>query len=480
MTSQPVALSYSAILSQVPSEWHGRPLREEIVQIQRNRNRKIIVLDDDPTGVQTVHDIYVLTDWSLTLLQEAFARPDPMFYILTNTRAYAADVVERINREIVQNVLQLSRQTGIDFVFVSRSDSTLRGHYPLEIDTLTDERVIGTTFDGHILIPAFFEGGRLTVGNTHYVHEHDDLIPVNETEFAADKVFGYGNSDLTRWVEEKTNGRRRASDCVCISIEDIRRGPDVVEQVLLTVTGNAPVVVNCLSYADMDVLSLALLQAEARGKKFIFRTAASFVKSYAGIDTTDYLARDRLVTRGHEGNGGLVVVGSHVEKTSRQLANLLQHTHVVPLELDVGMVLNPTRRSDELRRLTTEVNRRLVQGENVVVFSSRELVAADNPSANLDISHTVSMALVQVVQSLQVTPKFLIAKGGITSSDVATKGLGIRQARVIGQAAAGVPVWLTGAEAKFSGIPFIVFPGNVGSDHTLLEIVQRIESSNLP
>ena len=121
------------------------------------------------------------------------------------------------------------------------------------------------------------------------------------------------------------------------------------------------------------------------------------------------------------------------------------------------------------------MNEHIANGQNVVVFSSRKLVAVQTSDGNLNISQTVSESLVKIVSSLDIVPKFIIAKGGITSSDVATKGLGIRKARIIGQAAPGIPVWLTGEEAKFSGIPYIVFPGNVGSDTTLLETVLKIE-----
>ncbi|MDQ0890959.1 uncharacterized protein YgbK (DUF1537 family) [Paenibacillus sp. V4I9] len=470
-------ISVSFLESQLPPEWKGSDLRGQINQINQSCNKKIIVLDDDPTGVQTVHDIDVLTQWDKELLREAFNNPETVFYILTNTRAYQAAEAERINREIAQNVQAVASETGIDFVFVSRGDSTLRGYYPLETDTLTDEirRMTGLEYDGHLIIPAFFEAGRMTYHNTHYLKEGDALLPVHETEFAKDKVFGYEHSDLTQWVAEKTNGRIKPEDCVVITLEQVRRGPDAVEEMLLQVNGNVPVIVDCLSYADLDVLSLALLQAENKGKKYIFRTAASFVKSYGGIADQDILPKEKLVATGQESHGGLVVVGSHVQKTTRQLEKLLAGTDIISLEMDVNKILNPTEKADESKRLISKVNEHIARGQNVVVFSSRKLVAAQTSDGNLNISQTVSESLVKIVSSLDIVPKFIIAKGGITSSDVATKGLGIRKARVIGQAAAGIPVWLTGEEAKFSGIPYIVFPGNVGSDTTLLETVLKIE-----
>ncbi|MBD0379270.1 four-carbon acid sugar kinase family protein [Paenibacillus sedimenti] len=471
------AVSISSIESQLPPEWQSSNYREQIRQINQTGNKKIIVLDDDPTGVQTVHDVDVLTQWDKELLREAFNKPETVFYILTNTRAYQAAEVERINREIAQNVQAVASETGIDFVFVSRGDSTLRGYYPLETDTLRDElhRMTGLEYDGHLIIPAFFEAGRVTYQHTHFIKEDDKLLPVHQTEFAKDKVFGYEHSDLAQWVEEKTKGRIKSDDCVVISLEQVRSGPDAVEEILLNVEGNAPIIVDCLSYADLDVLAFALLQAEQKGKKYIFRTAASFVKAYGGIADQDILPKEKLIAKGQETHGGLVVVGSHVQKTTRQLEQLLKGTDIISLEMDVNKILNPAEKADETKRLISKVNEYIARGKNVVVFSSRKLIAVDSSEGNLNISQTVSESLVKIVRSLDIIPKFIIAKGGITSSDVATKGLGIRKARIIGQAAAGIPVWLTGEEAKFSGIPYIVFPGNVGSDTTLLETVQKIE-----
>jgi uncharacterized protein YgbK (DUF1537 family) len=471
-------VSFSSIKPLLPAEWKEKNIRGQIKQMNETLNKKIIVLDDDPTGVQTVHDIDVLTQWDKELLREAFGKPETVFYILTNTRGLDADAAERINREIAENVQAVSSETGTDFVFISRSDSTLRGYYPLEIDVLSEEmkRLTGKDFDGHLIIPAFFEAGRVTYENTHYIVEGDTMVPVHQSEFAKDKVFGYQQGELTKWVEEKTDGRIKPEDCVVIALDQIRRGPDEVEEILLKVHGNMPVIVNCLTYTDLDVLSLALLQAESKGKKFIFRTAASFVKAYAGISDQDYLPKEMLIAKGQESQGGLVVVGSYVQKTTRQLEQLLNNSAIIPLQMDVERILSRSEQDNELERLITEVNKRLAQGQNVVVYSSRKLVAVENKTGNLDISQTVSTAFVRIVQSLKVTPKFIIVKGGITSSDVATKGLGIRKARVLGQVSAGVPVWLTGDEAKFSGIPYIVFPGNVGNDEALLETVQKIES----
>ncbi|MEB3100305.1 four-carbon acid sugar kinase family protein [Ferviditalea candida] len=469
-------INFEQIANHLPPEWKDAEIRTKIRKLNRTLSQKIVVLDDDPTGVQTVHDILVLTQWNKELLLEAFQHPEHVFFILTNTRGMEASEAARINLEIAANVLAAAGEKGYKVQFVSRSDSTLRGHYPLEIDILSEEteRITGQGYDGHLIVPAFFEAGRYTYHNVHYLKEGELLTPAHQTEFAKDKVFGFSHSELREWVEEKTDGRFRPEDCVSISVEEIRRGPDAVEAILTDVTGNQPVIVNAMSYRDLEVLSMALLQAASKGKRFIYRTAASFVKAFGGISDIDYLSAEQMVAKGKEHMGGLVIVGSHMQKTTRQLENLINGTAIVPLEMEVGKILNDGEREQEIGSLIGEVNRTLQSGRNVVVFSSRKLVAVEGKAANLKISQRVSSSLVKIVETLEAAPKFIVAKGGITSSDVATKGLKIKKATVLGQAAPAIPVWLTGEDAKFPYMPYIIFPGNVGGDETLMEVVKKI------
>lgn len=469
-------LSYEQVIKNLPNEWGEAGLRSEVSHYHRSVKKKIIVLDDDPTGVQTVHDLDVLTQWDKPLLKEAFLQSSPVFYILTNTRSFPAPETERINREIVRHVAETAKELAYDFVFVSRSDSTLRGHYPLEVDVITDEvnRLTGRGYDGHLIIPAFFESGRYTCGDVHYLKEGDRLVPTNQTEFSKDPSFGYQHGHLCDWVEEKSQGRYKAGDCISISVEQLREGPDMVESLLLNVAGQVPVIVNVMSYQDIDVLSIALHRAEAKGKRFVYRTAASFVKSYGGISDQGYLTKDQLIAKGSEAHGGVIIVGSHVQKTTRQLELLIEGTSIHTLEMDVAKILNPLEQELEVKRIRDEMNRLIISGKDVVVYSSRKVVTANTVKENLGISRQVSEILTGLVRDIQTPPKFIIAKGGITSSDVATKGLGIRMAKILGQAAAGIPVWLTGEESRFPGIPYIVFPGNVGEETTLLDMVRLI------
>src|SRR5574344_2024596 len=102
---------------------------------------KIVVLDDDPTGVQSVHDIAVYTDWSEESIEKGFRRPEKCFYILTNSRAMTENETVRVHFEIAENVMKASRATGKTFIMVSRGDSTLRGHFPAETAALEEALV---------------------------------------------------------------------------------------------------------------------------------------------------------------------------------------------------------------------------------------------------------------------------------------------------------------------------------------------------
>ena len=299
---------------------------------------KVIALDDDPTGVQTVHGIYVYTDWSRESLREAVNDGNRLSFILTNSRSFSAAKTAAEHRAMAEHLLA---EAG-DFILVSRGDSTLRGHYPLETQVLRqvmEEK--GAAPDGEILYPFFPEGGRFTAGNIHYVLQGEELVPVGETEFAADKTFGFHSSDLTKWIEEKTVGAHPAGKVAAITLEELRaRDYDGIERKLLAVENFGKVVVNSLCYADVKVFVTAYLRAAARGRRFLFRSAAAVVKVLGGIPDRPLLTRGELRVEG-DPNGGLIVVGSHVKKTTQQLEALRGRGDIRFVELNQPPVEPP-------------------------------------------------------------------------------------------------------------------------------------------
>jgi uncharacterized protein YgbK (DUF1537 family) len=261
-----------------------------------------------------------------------------------------------------------------------------------------------------------------------------------------------------------------------LSIADIRGGgPERAAERLSALGPGDHCVVNAASYRDLEVVVAGLLSAEAAGRRFVCRTAASFVRVRAGIPPGALLQAEDMTFPGTR--GGLFVVGSHVPKSSEQLAALRDCRGVLGVELAVENLLREDRRAREIRRAADAVNRELAAGGDVALFTSRRLVGAGDAAASLEIGRKVSDGLVAVVRDLRSRPRYLVAKGGITSSDVATRGLGVRRAVVLGQVLPGVPVWRLGEEARYPGMAYVVFPGNVGGASALADIRERLTRS---
>ena len=469
-------------LSSLPSQWKEKGLLKRIQDKIKASRRKVVVLDDDPTGTQTVNDVLVVTEWSAEALEYALARDETIFYILTNSRSYPVEEAVAMNREIAQNLAQVAKRLGQDFDVVSRSDSTLRGHYPREVQALrsTLENCLSVTFDGEIIAPFFFEGGRFTAYDIHWVEEGDWLIPAAQTEYAKDSVFGYHHSNLRKWVEEKTKGQIKADSVVSITLDIIRiKGPSAVAAMLRGVSGGQGVIVNAVTYRDMEVFVLGLLEAEEEGRRFLFRTAASFVKVRGGIESRGLLTASELFPREAPTDaGGLIIVGSYVQKTTEQLQVARKLDNLVSIELSARALLNSRRRQKEIENVSGEAEKSLQQGRDVIVFTSRRLVTGTSDEENVEIGRQVSNAVVEVIRKIGVKPRFVVAKGGITSSDIGTKALNVTKAMVLGQILPGIPVWLLGEESRCPDIPFVVFPGNVGEPDALAQVITVLRKSD--
>jgi uncharacterized protein YgbK (DUF1537 family) len=448
-----------------------RKIRERVVA----SGTRVIVLDDDPTGTQTVHDVPVLTAWSYSELRWALEQPNPVVYVLTNSRSLDEPDAAALNEKIGRRLRRAASDSAARFVVVSRSDSTLRGHYPVETDTL--EKELGVDFHGVIVCPCFFEAGRVTLDDVQWVRQGGELVPAALTEFATDPTFGYSTSNLPGWIEEKTGGMTPAESVLCVGITDIREGgPERIAAVLQDARDGQPIVVNAAEYADLEVFVLGLLEAEANGKSFLYRTGPSFVRVRGGIPERPPLeARDLYDGGGH----GLVLVGSHVQQTTRQLRAAKKLDGLRAVELSVPRLLEPEERTEELDRVVREVNGMLSK-DDVVVYTSREVVGTSGDLSGLEVGSAVSAALVDVMRRVdrRLALGFVVAKGGITSSDVVTKGLGVRRAEVAGQMLPGiVSAWILPEDSGYPGLPYIVFPGNVGEEDALAKVIQKLRGT---
>ncbi|MEM9928326.1 MAG: four-carbon acid sugar kinase family protein [Bacteroidota bacterium] len=464
-------LDFEKTMSQLPPQQPADGLDEAIRQVLAERYDVVIVLDDDPTGTQTVYDVPVITEWTVEALIKELKRGEPLFYLLTNSRAWSSGVLEQQIRTIGKNIRKATDALSLSFITIIRGDSTLRGHYPLEEAVLS--YATGFEHVPHFLIPAFFEGGRYTLGDIHYVKEEDNLIPAAQTPFAKDKSFGYTASHLKAWVEEKTGGGIKIEEVISLSVADLRKADTANLRDKLTALGpEGQCIVNAADYIDLKRAALAIL----RFTKFpLIRSSASFIRALLGQPDRPLL---KLRAKGQK-RGGLLVVGSHVPKTTAQLSYLLANHDVVALEVDVPMLLQGpefaahNRFLGMVEHISKQVAAGLANGQDVVLYTSRKVITAASKEASLQLSLQVSSFLEQVVAKLESAPAFLLTKGGITSSRIATKSLGIKRALALGQVQPGVPTWELGPESKFPGMPFIIFPGNVGDEQSLSYILKN-------
>lgn len=401
-----------------------------------NTKTKMVVLDDDPTGIQTVHGCLLLTDWSEPSLHRAFTHEQPFFYILTNTRAMSRSEATMVVRSVMEAVLDVAAHYDYQLMFVSRSDSCLRGHFPLETDVMREVLTrrgipIWPTVP---FVPAFIEAGRVTIDGTHYMRSGQDLIPVSETEFAHDNVFGYHTSVLKDYIQEK--GAK----------------PEEYD------------IVDAASYEELYAYCKHLDQETKTFKgAIVIRSSSSFPKAMSGI--ADQPLLDRSILMGKKGPG-CFIVGSHVQKTTRQLNHLLESTGTKGIEVDVERILRAPK--GMLEDVIQDMSYCHQQGLTPVVYTSRKEIRIDDAEKRLHLGQEVSDFLVSIVTHLPFEPSYLAAKGGITSNDILTKGLHVGYATVEGQIINNVPCVQT---ERFA---YIIFPGNVGDDQSLAELYEKL------
>ena len=427
----------------------------------------IIVLDDDPTGTQTVHDIPVLTEWSISAIGNELDRGTTLFYVLTNSRSLSSDKAKNLGLEIANNIKHVAGLKSKKCLIISRSDSTLRGHYPLEIDLLME--VFQPNQGVQFIVPAFFEGGRYTVEDIHYVREGDQMIPAAETPFAKDKVFGFQSSDLKNWVIEKFNGNMDPTKIQTLSIHELEN--ESVQSLAAKINTFKPhdvCIINAFVYAHLKKALYSIFSSEVDP---YFRSAASLVAALAG-QIPKFVEPSGLSLDLKK--GGLTVLGSYVPKSTAQLEHVIKHLSMETIEIDVKSLLDGSGPS--AARIAQLIDQHIARGTNVIVYTSRVLISAKEVGENLKIGFRISNFLTDIVSILKVTPRYIIGKGGITSSDLATKSLKIKRAMVLGQMIPGVPIWETQAESKFPGTPFIVYPGNVGDHSGLTQVIQKLNS----
>ena len=448
-------------------------IRESVRAIRAAEGLLLGVLDDDPTGSQAVHDVQAVTVLEEDAYEAALAGPGGTCFVLTNTRSLDETAAAGLNTVAARGLMAVAERRGARMQLVSRSDSTLRGHVMAEVAALQAVRreTLGSGYDGVLLVPAFLEAGRLTAADIHWARIGPGLVPVGETEFARDPAFGYTASDLRDFVAQKSGGTIGRADVASIGLADIRLGGvPRVRELLAGVRDGRWVVVNATEYSDLETVAYAALLATRAGGSFLFRTGPSFVRALSGMGPKPPLRGAQVWPSGRRGGHGLIVAGSHTGHTNRQLTALRAGGGTIDIELDVPSVMSG---SGGVVAATAGQVTSALRRSDVLLYTSRTVAAASGADS-LAITRRVSAALSRTVRrALAAKPAWIIAKGGITSHDVALHGLGIRRAMVAGQLFPGVISVFRPIDAapEAVGVPYVVFAGNVGDDGTLAQVV---------
>lgn len=423
----------------------------------------VVVLDDDPTGAQAVTGVPVLLEWTPETLREAARSGPPAIHLITNHRAFAPGRARRIVFEAARAAAEALPGARL----VLRGDSTLRAHLLEEYLGLRE-----AAFPGEdrplLLVPALPAAGRITIGGVHLLERGGGRLPLHETEYARDPAFAYSDARLLNWAEQRSGGYFHARDGVELHLEELRsRGGDAVAAGLLRLAGRAAVCApDAETVDDLRAIAAGLRRADAGGVAAVVRSAPTFVGVLAGNLAAGYV--EMPVAR----RGLLVLCGSYVPTTTRQLAALLQEHPGSLVEVD-AVALASGRAGPEVARAAREAEALLGRGRLAVVATPRE---RPEGTATLAAGELIAENLARVAATLDGVPDVVLAKGGITSAVTLRVGLGAESAFVVGPVADGIALWQVARPGRET-LPYVVFPGNVGGDRLLAEVAARILGS---
>ncbi len=448
---------------------------------------KIIIFDDDPTGSQTVYGCPLLLNWDEKTLEKTFIKSSPLIFILANTRSLSSVLAVKKIREICSSIKKFFLIQGYskdDYFYISRGDSTLRGHGVLEPAILAEE--LGP-FHATFHIPAFLEGGRTTENGIHYLNG----IPVHNTDFGRDNIFGFSTSDLAKWIEEKSFGKIQAENILHIEIKQLdmafnnKDGFKSLLSFLFELENNISVVVDAKLPHHLETLARAI-KVVSKEKRFLFRTAASFINSLSGLppnpkDTSDLVSL-KSKNNQFEYKPGLIMVGSHVKLATDQLKVLLKDNSCEGLEIPVSQLAGIFALEDCEQEILELENILLSKIDNIldtkkipVLFTTREEMKFSSDSKRMNFGLELAEFMAILVGKITNKLGYIISKGGITTQLLLQKGLKFNQVDLKGQILPGLSIVTSNSDQY--DLPVVTFPGNLGNEKTLLESFRLMESN---
>lgn len=405
--------------------------------------QRTVVLDDDPTGTQEITNAPVLLRRNRIALVELLQGSDTV-YVLTNTRAVSEGDAKKLLDKLRLDVAFAEESLGIEVLVVQRGDSTLRGHVFAEIDVFAHaESVV-------VFAPAFPAGGRLTSGGVHRVLVDGMWINAADTEFATDPVFGFSERTMVDYVQAK--GSRSA-----VSTQPA----NFLSTALATEPGTV-IVPDAESNSDLEEVARDIRTLVRSGRSVVVRCAAPLAAYLAGRKSTGFIDLARVPRSGPV----LVVAGSHTAATTRQIEAVLgRWPSMVEIDTDAALA-DP----DAAGALAAARVREAFLTTEVVILATERVRRAEHGS--LGDAARVMQALSSAVTEVRDVPGVVIAKGGITSAEIARSGFGAKVGWVQGQVEPGISLWKLGDQD--SGLPYIVVPGNIGDADTIVRLVTKL------
>ena len=418
-------------------------------------DRPVVVLDDDPTGVQTLAGARVLLEWDAGRVREALAGL-PAVHLITNVRALPADGARAVTADAARTALAAAP----DALLVLRGDSTLRGHLREELLALAEVATPGR-MPPVLLVPALPGAGRVTVGGVHVLERDGRRVPLHETEYARDGVFAYADARVLAWAEERTGGLLRARDGRELHLEALRTGgPELVAAALreLEAAGRpAALVPDVEDVSDLELVAEGYAQALDDGVTAFVRCAPAFVGVLTGTAAVGPAPAPRV-------DRALVVCGSYVPATTAQLRALAAAHPGTLVEVDVE-ALASAEPEPEVRRAAAAASSLLRAGSLAVLATPRTRPAG---TETLEAGARISAGLARAAGAVAPRPPCVVVKGGITSCVTLREGFGAAEADVLGPLLPGVSRWRAG------DLDYVVVPGNVGDEQLLADVVRSV------
>jgi len=449
---------------------------------------KIIIIDDDPTGSQTVNGCNLLLKWDYETLLKGLKSTSNLLFILANTRSLSEKDVKIRLIEICASLNEIMNNSLFaeeEFVVISRGDSTLRGHNFIEPFIINE--LLGP-FDATFYIPAFIEGNRTTVNGNHFVGN----IPIHKTIFSKDKIFGFNTSNVKELIYEQSNHQLDFNNIENIFIKDFEvletNQPNKLYLYMKNLKNNKKVIVDIRDYFQLDKFS-RIIKSLLKKKKFLFRSAASFISSLSNVKQTKkeniYFSQLRKKNNNDKMLKGLIVVGSYNELTTLQLNKVLNISLCQPIEINVLKLYALFKIEDNLKQINSlrksivhSIKQNLSQDFVPVLYTSREIVSPRDNNDLIQFQLFLSSFISEIVSVIKNDIGYLISKGGITTNTILSEGLKADSVYLEGQILPGISLVTFNLQEQKGKLPIVTFPGNIGNNMSLVKALEILENKN--